>query len=90
MLMETFSIRRSDRAARQAVLNRVHGYTNLTLLSLLSVPAAVPTASERAVVGRLTHEISAELDCRDFPESSLILRCSTAQNSYRLIQTARC
>jgi hypothetical protein len=56
---------------------------SVTLLSLLNVPAAILTASERADDG-----ISADLDCRDSPEPSFILCCSTAQNSRRLVQTA--
>ncbi len=46
------------------------GYRDLTLLSLLTAPAAMLTVSGRDYVNRPTHEIGAELDCRAFMVAS--------------------
>ncbi len=43
------------------------GYRDLTLLSLLTAPAAMLTVSVRDYVDRPTHEFGAELDGRGFP-----------------------
>jgi hypothetical protein len=63
------------------------GYSDLTLLSLLAAPAAMLTVSRRDLVDRLTG-IDAKLDCRDFPQSALMLNGSTAQIAAIPTQTA--
>jgi hypothetical protein len=55
------------------------GYRDLARLSLaamltVSGSAAMLTVSGRDYVHRLTHDIGAELDCRDSPGSALMLQ----------------